>query len=103
MSKTDIDEAIKILIDTHDNDLTWIHIEHDDVQREIKNARWDCAEKIRKALKILESKPEPNTELRAENDKLKKLLKECISHLIDGGYFTIKELEQALKGELWHE
>ena len=54
-----IDEAIKLLMDAHDNDLTRIHIEHDNIQHEIKNARWDCAEKIRKALKLLESKPEP--------------------------------------------
>ena len=53
------EEVKKILMDAHDNDLTRIHINHDDIQHEIKNARWDCAEKIRKVLKILESEPEP--------------------------------------------
>ena len=32
-----------------------------------------------------------------KNSKLGKLLKECILHLIEGGYFTVEELEQFLK------
>ena len=41
-------------------------------------------------------------ELKAKDEKIKELkflIKECILHLIAGGYFTIEEVEQALKGE----
>ena len=38
-----------------------------------------------------------NAELKERHAKLGNLLKICILHLIDGDYFTVEELEQALK------
>ena len=57
------EEVIALLKDAHDNDLTRIHSNYEeDADGIICNARWDCAEKIRKAVALLQAKevdPEP--------------------------------------------
>ena len=51
------EEVIALLKDAHDNDLTRIHSNYEkEADGIICNARWDCAEKIRKAVALLQAK-----------------------------------------------
>lgn len=50
----DLKEAIELLERVCEEDLTRIHLEYEEgAEKKIRDARWDCAEKIRQALALL--------------------------------------------------